>query len=147
GGNDGSSWTDAYTNLHDAIDVAGASDQIWVAAGTYKPSRLPLANTPTAGTGRVTFYLNKALSIYGGFEGTEDPDSFNLKDRAFSSDGTTMAHQTILSGVITSSIRAFHILLANTSETVVLDGFTIRDGSTAASGTDTFEGVSVTRTQ
>ena len=36
GANDGSSWTDAYTSLQDAI--ASAADTIFVAAGPYKPS-------------------------------------------------------------------------------------------------------------
>jgi len=39
GANDGSSWTNAFTNLEDALALAacGAPGEVWVAAGTYRP--------------------------------------------------------------------------------------------------------------
>jgi len=37
GAGDGSTWTDAYNNLRDALAGAMPGDQIWVAAGTYTP--------------------------------------------------------------------------------------------------------------
>ncbi|MBP6680182.1 MAG: hypothetical protein KA166_03260, partial [Saprospiraceae bacterium] len=40
GNNDGSSWSNAYTNLQDALltgCACGGTTQIWVAAGTYYP--------------------------------------------------------------------------------------------------------------
>ncbi len=36
GANDGSSWTDAFTDLQDAIDTTNGRD-IWLAAGVYTP--------------------------------------------------------------------------------------------------------------
>jgi len=42
---DGSSWDTAYTDLQEAIDsageTAGVKDEVWVAAGTYKPASQP----------------------------------------------------------------------------------------------------------
>ena len=37
GSNDGSSWTNAYIYLQDALDVAVSGNDIWVAKGTYYP--------------------------------------------------------------------------------------------------------------
>lgn len=61
GNNDGTSWTNAYNSLNDALNntnIAGA--EIWMAEGTYTPSN---ASTP---------FLNQyGVNIYGGFVGTE----------------------------------------------------------------------------
>ena len=38
GSNDGSSWTDAFTDLQPALAAAVSGDEIWVAAGSYKPA-------------------------------------------------------------------------------------------------------------
>ncbi|HYE96865.1 MAG TPA: right-handed parallel beta-helix repeat-containing protein [Rubricoccaceae bacterium] len=78
----GLSWADAFTDLQDALAVAGAGDEVWVAEGTYKP---------TAGTDRAaTFILRSGVALYGGFEGTEQ--THDQRD--------WVRHRTILSGEI-----------------------------------------------
>ena len=63
GANDGSSWTDAYTDLGVAIDNAAAGAALWIADGTYIPGD---------GASDTLYYtIDKALELYGGFAGTE----------------------------------------------------------------------------
>ncbi len=69
GANDGSSWKDAFIDLHDALDAARASGdfdaEIWIAKGVYKPDR---------GTGDRTsaYELFGNIALYGGFGGWEE---------------------------------------------------------------------------
>lgn len=79
--NDGSSWTNAYTELYDAISNASLNDSIWVAEGTYYPE---LNATPRLST----FLIDKQISLFGGFNGTETV----LSQRNY------VLHPTILSG-------------------------------------------------
>ena len=62
GTNDGSSWTNAYSSLQNALDNAASGNEVWVAAGTYSPGSA------------VTDFFNVGVqgqAIYGGFAGTE----------------------------------------------------------------------------
>jgi hypothetical protein len=68
----GTSWGAAYKTLQEALDdaaVNSAVTEIWVAAGTYRPS---LRNPTTSGDARhATFLMLDGVSLYGGFDGTE----------------------------------------------------------------------------
>ena len=97
------------------IDAPGTSE-VWVAAGTYKP---------TSGSDRTkSFEMKNGVTIYGGFPATGNP---TMNDR----DWTT--HVSILSGDIgvvgDRSDNSYHVFW-NTflSSAAILDGFTIRDG-------------------
>ncbi|MEM6770339.1 MAG: hypothetical protein AAF597_07145, partial [Bacteroidota bacterium] len=59
GTGDGTSWANAYTNLNDALLEAAPGSEVWIADGTYI--------TPDT----ASFFVNKALTILGGFNGTE----------------------------------------------------------------------------
>ena len=123
GNNDGSSWDNAYTDLQIAFDNATEGDQIWIAAGVYKPQ---LSTTPEDNW----FEVNKGLELYGGFNGTETM----LNQRDWQNNGT------ILSGDINGddenddfvnfkSDNAAHVLrINNSSNTNIVDGFKILGG-------------------
>ena len=112
----GTSWTNAFADLQSALAAASSGDEIWVAAGTYKP---------TTGTDRtISFALKNGVGIYGGFAGGE----------TLRSQRNPIANITILSGDIgvvgDSSDNSYHVIYnENISNTAVLDGFTIRGGN------------------
>jgi len=128
GTNDGTSWTNAFTDLQDALDqVTSCPDvtDIWVAAGTYHP---------TEGTDRsISFVMQNNLALYGGFIGTEG-SNYDLNLRDFS------ANETILSGDIggvSTSDNSYHVIFNNSNgldATAILDGFTITGGNADGQG-------------
>lgn len=69
GANTGSSWTDAYNDLQDALADANSGDLIWVAEGTYKPDQV---GGKTPGDQYATFGLINGVGVYGGFAGYEN---------------------------------------------------------------------------
>ena len=84
GDNKGTSWDNAYTNLRSALNNAAFGSQVWVAQGTY---------TPSQDERDLSFQLKNAVTVYGGFSGSET----NLSQRDLS------ANPTILSGEIGDS--------------------------------------------
>jgi len=128
GTNDGTTWTNAFKNLQDAINKASqAGATVWVAGGTYKPDRDTLNAIP-ANTRNASFVLKSSVAVYGGFKGTES--RFNLRDPA--------KYQTILSGEIGDTTitndNSYHIVYApqNTQANAILDGFMIINGLASA---------------
>jgi len=123
GGNNGSSWVDAYTDLQSALVPAVLGDSVWVAAGTYKP---------TTGSNRAaTFQLKNSVWLYGGFAGTET----TLAERDW------VTNPTILSGDIgvpaDSTDNSFHVVTGSgTDSTAVLDGLTVTAGEADGTGND-----------
>ena len=93
GNADGTSWTDAYPSLQDALAAPPGSrcdeafSQIWVAAGTYYPDEINGTDTDNRNS---SFVMKSDLAIYGGFEGTE----------TLLSQRNMAANETILSGDI-----------------------------------------------
>ena len=67
-GGDGTSWATAYKYLQDALADVNATDEIWVAEGTYKPDQ---GAGKTAGDRLATFNLVNGIDMYGGFIGSE----------------------------------------------------------------------------
>ena len=125
GTNDGTSWTNAYTDLQDALDNATPHSEIWVAEATYRPG--PVGSPADS----IWFSVTKSLKIYGGFNGSET----TLSQRNW------VDNPTILSGDINGDDvdddfiqfrddNAIHVIQAINPPTVELlfDGLVIRGG-------------------
>ena len=66
GSPDGLSWANAYPTLQQALGDAMAGDQIWVAQGTYVPSKEPGGGIP-ADLRDVSFSLLESVELRGGY--------------------------------------------------------------------------------
>jgi len=132
GANDGTSWTDAYNYLQDALADANTASkpvEICVAQGIYTPDQGVVV---TRGDPHAEFQLINSVSVLGGFAGVgaTEPDARYIE-----------AYKTILSGDLAGDdagdepTRAENsssvVSGSDTNETAVLDGVTITAGRIA----------------
>ena len=122
GNNDGSSWENAYTDLQPALEVADATNEIWVAQGTYFPT--------TDGDREQTFAINNGAPVYGGFAGTETERS----QRNILENRVTLSGDIGVEGDRTDN--SYNVVTIEDNEfPIILDGFTIVDGQADGGGT------------
>ncbi|WP_199118151.1 T9SS type A sorting domain-containing protein [Pedobacter sp. ASV28] len=141
GTGDGSSWTNASADLQGMINASASGDEVWVAAGTYKPTE-KISSTLVDGTTSTTdrdmaFILRTGVKIYGGFLG--DLSEVSLNNRNYISNITILSGD--LGAIGDKTDNAYHIITArisdNGTEKAILDGFTIQDGYANGTGTVT----------
>jgi hypothetical protein len=126
GANNGTSWADAYTDLHSAT-YNTTSGEIWVAQGTYIPSKTFTNNIP-GNNSLKTFRIQFNIQVYGGFNGTETA----LNQRNWKN------NPTIISGLVASGVKSYNVIrFDGNNNTTTLDGFIVQDG--LATGTAALE--------
>ena len=129
-GEDGdcSSWDDAC-DLQTALSLAEAGDQVWVAAGTYKPT--------TDTDHLATFHLESGVEIFGGFP--EDGGVWEERDWETNltimsgdidnNDNNTDGNYIAETAADIQGDNAYHVVTGSgTDSTAVLDGFVITAG-------------------
>jgi hypothetical protein len=119
GMNNGTSWTDAYTDLQVALGAANSGDELWVVHATYTPH-------PTDRS--VSFVIPDGVSLYGGFVGTET----NLFERS-------NFFLTILSGEIgdpaSTADNSYHVVdVSGTSASTLISSCAVTGGSADGAG-------------
>jgi len=141
GTNTGETWTDALTNLQTAIDMSQACanvEEIWVAQGTYYPTR---ENRFTTGNFE-TFLLSSDVKIYGGFAGFEtqieerptdgiflDPSYRTILSGDLGQNDSDLDGDGLLESVTNPADNAIHVMtLEGVSNQTILDGISITGG-------------------
>ncbi len=130
----GLSWTAAFVDLQDALDVAQDTHQIWIAQGTYFPT-----NTDGSQDLRdASFRVIPGVEIFGGFLG----DELTVGQR------DPKQYRVILSGDLNNdddtggdnSDNAFHVVTANytSGPSARLDSVSITRGNSLNNGAGVF---------
>ena len=116
--NDGSSWENAYNDLHEAIDSCEVGDTLWVATGTY---------TPDLSDRNISFTPN-GIVMLGGFAGNETSAGQRNPDE----------NPTVISGDLAgndagrtyNSENSLHVIEVTASgNACIIDGFHIAGGN------------------
>ncbi|PZF73699.1 right-handed parallel beta-helix repeat-containing protein [Taibaiella soli] len=121
---DGSSWTNAASDIQAMINASSVGDQIWVANGRYLPTHLANNTSAVSLNNRTNAFVMKAdVQLYGGFSGGET--SVTQRD--------SVSNLTILSGDLgtlnTNIDNAYHVVIASGSMgTATLNSFGIKRG-------------------
>jgi len=120
GAGTGAAWADAYPDLQPALLAANPGDELWVAAGVYRPG--------PPGDRNAAFYLKSGVALLGGFSGVETTSAQRnfgtnptiLTGDLIGDDGPEFAHM---------AENAYQVVVAvDVDDTAILDGFTVTGG-------------------
>lgn len=118
----GESWDNASSDLQGIINIASVGDEVWVAKGTYYPTRPANDLNNITNSKDNSFVLKVGVKIYGGFSGVES--DFNRRN--------WQVNNTILDG---NGVNSYHVVISvNDVGVACLDGFIIQNGKAIGSG-------------
>ena len=120
---DGSSWENAFPELHEALNVVRDAANVCVAAGEYAPATLGAHDS---------FELRNGVNLYGGFAGNEAMP-FDLRRRNFARNRTVLDGRNANDTVLRCSA-------SDCNAAVSVDGFTVTGGIGGATGGPTLNG-------
>ena len=125
GDNDGSSWSNAYTDLQAALDAAAENAEIRVAAGTYTPTEAPDASTNNR---HKVFHFNKNLLLKGSYNPATNAQDFanpSILSGDLNGDDTVSDDGSITQ----NTENAYHVLItADLTTAAQIEGFYITGG-------------------
>jgi hypothetical protein len=117
GDSTGSSWPNAFVNLHNALAVAISGDSIKVAAGIYSPASFEE---------HISFRLGRGVVLLGGYPNSGSPTDLQ---RSWVDNPTTLSG-ALSNGYYTSTL----ILAQNIDTTTTIDGFLIKNARSDVQG-------------
>lgn len=135
GANDGSSWSNAFNKLQDALDAATSGDQIWVSWGVYYPDE---GLNQTNDDRNSTFILKDGVEVYGGFEGSEtllserdiDANPVILSGDIDENDVNIDTNHIAETTADIAGSNSYHVVFGgDATATTILDGFIITAGN------------------
>ncbi|HTN44823.1 MAG TPA: choice-of-anchor Q domain-containing protein [Flavipsychrobacter sp.] len=141
GSGNGSSWSNASNDLQLMIDSSSTGDEVWVASGNYKPTRL-VTNTSTISFNnrQNAFVLKSGVTVLGGYFGTG----------IFANLRAPQIYTTELDGDIgtlnDSTDNTYHVVVALSGGCTV-DGFVIKNGNASNSSTTYVGGIFMANNQ
>ena len=129
GSGDGSSWTNAFNKLQDALAKASSCHrvtEIWVAEGTYYPDE---GAGLTNNSRQLHFRVRNGLAVYGGFSGNETAlNARNWKNYPTILSGEIQQNANIDDNAYNVVARYFVGVDGVINSSCRLDGFTITGG-------------------
>ncbi len=131
--NNGTSWTDAYTDLNNALtnSTFNVGQEMWIADGTYKPHAIDR---------NIAFTLPHNAKIYGGFSGTETLKSQrnpSLYPVILSGDLSGNDNAVLDPTEATRQDNSYHIFsLVGEKRDIIVDGVTLSGANANGTGNE-----------
>ena len=139
GANTGSSWTQAFLYLQDALAVALAGDEIQVAQGLYRPDQ---GAGITQGSRESAFQIVREITLRGGYAGvgTPDPNARDIKlyptilSGDCKGDDPNVQDADVVASLPSRADNSFHVVVIEQVDSCLLDGLVIRGGHASDGG-------------